>query len=170
MPTGRSCRVALLVSVLCAAPLASLIPGAAVAADADAQEVSRYALTEAGLARYTAATLELRKLAAGARIACSDATGSSLARMAAQLDATPGVKAALQRAGMTTREYLVFSFSLLQTGLAAWGLDQPGGKLPPGVSMDNVKFYRAHQAAIGKLGPVKQDECGESGDERDDAS
>ena len=31
---------------------------------------------------------------------------------------------------MTAHEYVVFSFSLLQNGLAAWAVSQPGGKLP----------------------------------------
>jgi hypothetical protein len=34
--------------------------------------------------------------------------------------------------------------------MAAWILDA-GGKLPPDISMDNVTFYRKHQAAIQKL-------------------
>jgi hypothetical protein len=58
----------------------------------------------------------------------------------------------MQSAGISSREYLVFSLSLLQNGIAAWALDQPGGKVPPGISMANVKFYRTHDAALKKLG------------------
>jgi hypothetical protein len=134
-------------------------PARAEAPDADAQEISRYALTDAGLAKYTAATQKLGKLAASVNSKCDDATSSSLSETVAKVDATPGVKAAIQSAGMTTREYIVFSMSLLQVGLAAWGLDQPGGTLAPGVSMDNVKFYRAHKAALEKLGTGKSDAC-----------
>ena len=67
---------------------------------------------------------------------------------------------------MTTREYMVFSMSLLQTGLAAWALEQPGGKLPPGVSKANVDFYKAHKAALEKLGAGSKDKCDDSGDDR----
>ncbi|MDQ1342472.1 MAG: hypothetical protein QG571_1090, partial [Pseudomonadota bacterium] len=70
----------------------------------------------------------------------------------ARLDATDGVRKAITSAGLTTREYVVFSWAVMQAGLAAWALDQPGGKLPAGVSMDNVTFYRKHAAAMEELG------------------
>ena len=82
--------------------------------------------------------------------------------MVAKLDATAGVRAAIQSAGMTTREFVVFSMSVLQAGLADWALGQPGGKLPPGVAMENVSFYRKHQAAMQTLGESsKTADCGD---------
>jgi hypothetical protein len=136
-------------------------PAHAVLPDADAQEVSRYVLTDAGLAKYTTATQKLGTLAASVNSKCDDddATSSSLSQIVAKADAAPGVKAAIQSAGMTTREYIVFSMSLLQVGIAAWVADQPGGAPPSGVSMDNVKFYRAHKAAVEKLGTGKSGGC-----------
>jgi hypothetical protein len=76
------------------------------------------------------------------------------------MDGVPGVKSALKGAGMTSREYMVLSLSLFQNGLAAWALEQPGGKLPPGVKMANVTFYRTHKAELEKLGELtKQTDC-----------
>jgi len=76
------------------------------------------------------------------------------------MDGVPEVKSALKSAGMTSREYLVFSWSVFQNGMAAWTLEQPGGKLPPGVKMANVTFYRAHEAELKKLGELtKQADC-----------
>lgn len=73
------------------------------------------------------------------------------------------MQSALKAAGMTSREYLVFSFSVFQNGMAAWALAQPGGKLPPGVKMANVNFYRAHEAELTKLGEQnKQADCDNS--------
>ena len=67
---------------------------------------------------------------------------------------------------MTTRECLVFSLSLFQSGMAAWALTQPGDTLPPGVSKDNVDFYRSHEQALKKLAPQQgSDAC----DDRDDS-
>jgi hypothetical protein len=87
---------------------------------------------------------------------------------AAKLNASPAAKAAIQSAGLTPREYVVFSFSLLQTGLGAWAADQPGGKLPPGTSKANVDFYKKHQADLKKLETFRQgDDCD---DDRDDES
>ena len=140
------------------------VPAHAAAPDAETQEISRYVLAEAGLAKYTAATQKLGKLAASLTSKCDDEAPTSLNQIVAKADAAPGVKLAIHSAGMTTREYIVFSMSLLQVGFAAWGLDQPGGKLPPGVSMDNVKFYRVHKAAIEQLGAGKQDACDDDRD------
>ncbi len=138
--------------------------------DRDTQEISRYVLTEAGLAKYSAATRNLNRLGKSAPANCEDKddeSPSSLDKFVAKVDANPAAKAAIQGAGMTTREYMVFSMSPLQTGLAAWALEQPGGKLPPGVSNANVDFYKAHKAALEKLGAGSKDKCDDSGDDRD---
>jgi hypothetical protein len=76
------------------------------------------------------------------------------------MDGVPGVKSALKGAGMTSREYLLFSWSVFQNGMAAWALDQPGGKLPPGVKMANVNFYRAHEAELKRLGELTEEMVG----------
>jgi hypothetical protein len=52
---------------------------------------------------------------------------------------------------MPPREFVVFSMSVLQAGLAAWALDQPGGTLPPEVRMENVNFFRRNQSAMDKV-------------------
>jgi hypothetical protein len=152
------------------AVVVSIAGGAARAqGDRDTQEISRYALTEAGLAKYSAATQHLNKLGNSDPSRCEDKddeSPSSLDQFVAKIDAKPAAKAAIQSAGMTTREYMVFSMSLFQTGLAAWALEQPGGKLPPGVSKANVDFYKAHKATIDKLGAEMKDKCKDSGDDR----
>jgi hypothetical protein len=136
--------------------------------DRDAKEVSSYVLSEAALAKYTRAVANLQPLMKSMAQSCDDdESAGSLSAMAARMDAVAGVKAAIQSAGMTTREYLVFSFSVFQNGLAAWALAQPGGKLPAGVQMANVSFYRAHEAAFKQLGDkTKAADC-DGGDEED---
>ena len=42
-------------------------------------------------------------------------------------------------------------------GMAAWALAQPGGKLPAGVKMANVNFYRSHEAELAKLGELTKE-------------
>jgi hypothetical protein len=56
---------------------------------------------------------------------------------------------------------------MMQNGMAAWALKQPGGKLPPGVSQANVDFYNKHETAMAELGKEKTCEA-ESGDEDSD--
>lgn len=138
----------------------------ASANEKDKREISAYALTESGLAKFAQATQNLGAVpGACARGEADDGSGDeTLDQLTARLDAIPGAKAAIQSAGMTTREYIVFMFSMVEAGLSSWAVSQPGGKLPPGVSKANVDFYKSHEAAMAALGD--QDPCGN--DEDDD--
>ena len=98
-------------------------------------------LTEAALAKYTKAVHKLHPLKEQLQQDCDrEEAPDSLNGMAAHMDAVPAVKAALKTAGMTSREYLLFSWSVFQNGMAVWALDQPGGALPPGTKTANVNF------------------------------
>jgi hypothetical protein len=145
--------------------LTLILPALATAQAGDAQEVGRYVLSNAGLAKYKQATQKLSAIGVGdcGQDDGDDSDAPSISAAAAKIDANPAARSAIQSAGMTSREFIVFGMSMLQSGLAAWGMDQPGGKLPPGVSMANVTFYRAHADEIAQLGEAAQSAC--SGDE-----
>ena len=150
--------------LIVAAAIGLAMPGMAVAED-DKREISSYVLTESGLAKFTQATQNLAAVPG----ACAeeddddDSDAQSIDQMVAKLNAKPGAQAAIQSAGMTSREYVVFMFSMLQSGMSAWALKQPGGKLPPGVSQANVDFYNTHETAMAKIG--KDESCaGDSGE------
>jgi hypothetical protein len=102
--------------LLGAVTIALLLPGFAAAQDRDTQEVQKYTLTDAGLAKYSQATKKLAALPGGD---CDDDDSQSIDDAAAKLNASPGAKTAIQSAGLTPREYVLFSFSLLHSGLAA---------------------------------------------------
>jgi hypothetical protein len=153
-----------------AASVILLVPAVSVAQgppDRDAREISSYALTDAALAKFTRATANLGDLSKTVSGNCDDDEGAgSLDENVAYINAIPGAQAAIESAGMTTREYLVFTWSLFQTGLAAWALEQPGGTLPPGVSKANVDFYRAHEQALNSLETERDsDPCSDSDEE-----
>ncbi len=151
-------------TLLAIAAFALMLPVAAHAqVDGDTQEINSYVLTDAGLARYAKAAQALgalRKQLSGDCDESDDDNPKTLDQMVALFNSHSGVKAALQGAGMTTREYIVFSMSIFQTGMASWALSQPGGKLPPGVSMANVNFYRKNEVAMSRLS-TDSDDCGE---------
>jgi hypothetical protein len=138
-------------------------------ADADTREVAAYTLTEAALTKYKQATANLGAIAE--RIACQDDDDDgeqSIAALVARIDGMPAAKAAIQSAGMTSREYIVFTFSLLTNALAGWAADQPGGQLPPGTSKANVDFLRAHEAELQALDLSAGDDCeDEDGEEEE---
>jgi hypothetical protein len=138
--------------------------------DRDTQEINSYVLTDAGLARYAKAAAAFKRLADKMPSDCDegdDSDAKTIDQMVAKMHAGPGAKAVIQAAGMTTREYFVFTMSIFQTGMASWVLTQPGGKLPPGISMANVNFYRKNEAAMSRLGgAAESNDC--NGDERED--
>jgi len=152
-------KIALAVTV--AFVLAPMAAGAQSLGDRDAKEITDYVLTDAALAKYTKAVQKLQPLKEQLQQDCDrEDAPKSLNATAARMDGLPGVKAALKSAGMTSREYMVFSLSVFQNGMAAWALEQPGGTLLPGVKMANVNFYRSHDAELKKLGELtKQADC-----------
>jgi hypothetical protein len=146
-------------------------PGTAAAQDSDSREVSAYVLTESGLAKFAQASRNLAAIPGACEEESDDDDDSddmqSIDQMVAKINVRPGAQAAIQSAGMTPREYVVFMFSMLQNGMAAWALKQPGGKLPPGTSQANVDFFNKHETAMAQIG--KEKTCGaESGDEDSD--
>ena len=145
-------------SVILLAPAVSVAQGFP---DRDAREISAYVLSEAALAKYSRASANLGDLSKQLAGNCDDSeSAGSLDASVTRINANPQAKSAIQSAGMTAREYLVFSFSLFQSGMAAWALSQPGGALPPGVSKANVDFYRSHEQALKKLEPQQgSDTC-----------
>jgi hypothetical protein len=138
--------------------LLSLPAGAQNKADSDTREINAYRLTDAALAKYAQVLHNVDAQARKAASNCDDENngdsdnGKSIDQMVTKLNATAGVRAAIQAAGMTPREFVVFSMSVFQAGMADWALSQPGGKLAPGVALENVTFYRKHQTEMKKLG------------------
>lgn len=142
--------------------LALLLPWSAFAGeDRDAQEINRYVLTEATLAKYASAVEKLRPLASQVASCEESQDAESIHAMVARIDRNPAIQGAIQSVGLTTREYVVFSLGVFQAGMAAWALDQPGGTLPPGFQQKNVDFYNAHKAAIEAIRPLDESACDE---------
>lgn len=137
----------------------------------DHREISAYALTEAGLAKFKQATEKLSAVPGACERMDEDDDGDdgsgkeSLDQMVAKLNAVPGAQAALQSAGMPTREYVIFMFSIIQSGMSAWAQSQ-NGKLPPGISQANVDFYKKHEAEMEAIG--ENDSCEKRSSEEGD--
>lgn len=157
---------------LSSALLAPLFLAAAFAATAqpkgDAAEVSAYRLNEDALLRYHAATKRLVALPGACErvdVDDEDDEAKSLDDMVAELEALPGAKAAVESAGMSPREYFLFSIALMQSGMGAWALDQ-GGKLPAGVAQANVDFFNENKDRLEAL--FEDTNCPDADDPGDD--
>lgn len=154
--------------------VASFAPGPALAqgaADQDAAEISAYALSVAGLEKYRQAMTNLAQLGEALSKNCDededqDQDDQSLDGMVAAIHGIPGAAEAIESAGMPVREYIVLTWAMGMAGFAASALDQPGGELPPGVSMANVEFFRAHGAEFQEAARlVEPYQCDDSADD-----
>jgi len=78
--------------------------------------------------------------------------GESLAAMEAGIKKLPPLANALQKNGISPREYATFTLALLQAGMAA-AFKKSGQlkTLPPGVNAENVQFVLDHEAEIQRL-------------------
>ena len=162
--------ITLWLPVLASALLAPAFSIAQEFSESDTREIATYVLNEAKLGKYAEATRNLGEITDQLPSNCDDEEDAqSLDELGARLDAIPDVRSAIESAGMTSREYVVFTFSLFQNGMAAWVLSQPGGALPEGTSMANVDFYRAHETTLQELGSLTQsDDCEDADEENED--
>ena len=76
----------------------------------------------------------------------------SISDMAAKIQKYPPMMAALQREGLSAREYAKFTMAMLQAGLAA-GFQKAGllKELPEGTNPANVKWIIENEAELAKL-------------------
>lgn len=180
-PAGRgvvSVPCSLRAAFLAACCVTVLAPASACAQDSldpDTREVSSYVMTESGLARFVQATTNLGTMAEQLAGDCDNSDEGendlSLDGQAAFISSIPGAAAAIESAGMPVREFVVFSWAVIQNTVVAWMLTQSGGVPPTGVSMANIEFYRTHEAELKRLPQLLQsDDCqnGEQSSEDED--
>jgi hypothetical protein len=133
--------------------------------DADTREVRAYTLTDASFAKYVNATHKLREVKFENCVDDDDDDAQdTIASSVARIDAVPGAKAAIQAAGLSSREYVVLAYALLENGMASYLLQTPGGKLPDGVNTANVDFVRRHSSELHQLANETEDESCEKDD------
>lgn len=134
-----------------------------------------YRLSEGTVDKVIAATQKMHalekanpKLAAAMNQEHDDASDArSIDDLASHLDAMPPVKAVLSSVGLSARDYVLTSFTLMEAG-AAYQF-QKAGKLPPSselakdVSPGNLAYVGAHQAQLQAL--QKANDASSDGDE-----
>ena len=72
--------------------------------------------------------------------------------MAAKIQKLPAMASALQREGLTPRDFAKFTLAMLQAGLAA-GLQKAGmlKQTPEGTNPANIKWILEHEAELAKF-------------------
>ncbi|MEO8194319.1 MAG: hypothetical protein ABI681_10760 [Gemmatimonadales bacterium] len=126
----------------------------APAGDPTAADISRYELTMDKMRRWTGAMKEMAK-AEGANAQAVEGINMGtdpLALSVSKMEATPVVKNALDKAGLSARDYLMIMSAYLQAGMTDAMLKaNPQAKVPEGQSTKNVEFVRAHRAELEQL-------------------
>lgn len=144
------------------AVMALSLPAAAEAqqSDADLKAVSATTLTMPRYKQYLDATVNLANAAAKnpglAEGTKDDGGGKSIAEQVKALESIPEAKAAITSTGLSTRDYVLTQWALLQTGMAYSMTQQAGASQEDmikqaGVSKANMEFYAKNEAEIKKL-------------------
>ncbi|HEU4640947.1 MAG TPA: hypothetical protein VFS44_00740 [Gemmatimonadaceae bacterium] len=177
------CRTIRSIAFTAAAVAVTAIPArshAQKAPDADMQALASYRLTESTLHKVMQAGRNLAALAKdpAARAYMEKAQqedqpeAKTIADMAKQFDGIPPMKKAITSAGLTSREYAMFTMSMLQASLAAAMMDAKGPyklkELPKGTPPENVAFVRAHKAELEKYGAEMKALSGEANEGSDE--
>ena len=136
-------------------------------------EVSNYRLTSEGLQKFLRATqalheLEDEDLEVAEQFENLDEDDVDLAQIAAAFDSEPMVKNAINGAGFTSREYVTFMFSMIQTMFTAAMLEMGGenalAQMENSVLKQNVQFFLEHQEEFEAMGEALE-EMGEDEEE-----
>jgi hypothetical protein len=119
-----------------------------------------YRLTSANLDKFIAATTALKALEdedidIEDRLDMDDPEDVDLNEIAAAFDSEPRIKGAINSAGMTSRDYVTFLFSMMQamfgSVMVQMGGEQALNDMPNGVLKDNIRFFTANQARFEAL-------------------
>ena len=122
--------------------------------------LANYRLTSANLEKFIAATNALKALEdedidIEDRLDMDDPSEVDLGEIAEAFDSEPQIKRAINGAGMTSRDYVTFLFSMMQamfgSVMVQMGGDQALNDMAPGVLKDNIRFFTQNQAAFEAL-------------------
>ena len=122
--------------------------------------LANYRLTSANLEKFVAATNALKALEdedidIEDRLNMDDPEDVNLSEIAEAFDSEPQIKRAINSAGMTSRDYVTFLFSMMQamfgSVMVQMGGEQALNDMPAGVLKDNIRFFVQNQAAFEAL-------------------
>lgn len=160
-PTLPRRRLPAIPRVLLAA-LGILLAGAPAAAQAEMPSALSdpllvdYRLTRETLDRFVAATQAMQELGDQAPD-MDDEVGEdpSIGDIVAAMDRAAPVREAIAAAGLSTREYVVFMFAMLQAMFGSIPVQMGGpnalDEMPDGVRKDNIRFFIENQEAFALL-------------------
>ncbi len=149
---------------------ASAVPdvkgGKSSAGDADMRELEAYRLSMSDVKKWGAASANLARVAEKIRAEDPNADddreeltpNATFDDMAASIERVPGAGDAIEDAGLSTHEFVIISWALVQASVADYaatqGADVKELAAKAHIHPDNVTFVREHRAEIEKLRPT----------------
>ena len=123
-------------------------------------EVASYRMTTPALEQFVRATNALKELEdedirMEDHLDVDDPSELSVERIAAAFDSEPRVRAAIEGAGMSSREYVTFLMSMIQTVMGSvmvqMGGEQALADMPDSVLKHNIQFFLDNQSVFESL-------------------
>jgi hypothetical protein len=157
--------------------MALTLPAATQAqqSDADLQAVAATTLTMPKYQQYLDATVNLANVAVKDPEIASGMKGSaekSIAEQVKTLESNPQVRGAITATGLTTRDYVLTQWALIQAGMAyamtkGTGATQDDMIKKAGVSKANFDFYAQNEAEIDRRAKEAQGRAPKLPDDED---
>ena len=122
--------------------------------------IANYRLTSGNLAKFMGAmqalqALEDEDIDLEDRFDMDDAEDINVGDIAAAFDSEPRIKGAINGAGLSSREFVTFLFSMMQAMFGSiavqMGGEQALNDMPNGVLKDNIRFFLDNQDAFAAL-------------------
>jgi hypothetical protein len=122
--------------------------------------LQNYRLTSDNLDKFLRATTALKSLEGEDidledRLNMDNPEDVDLSEIATAFDSEPRIKNAINGAGMSSRDYVTFLFSMMQamfgSMMVQMGGEQALNDMPNGVLKDNIRFFTENQAAFAAL-------------------
>jgi hypothetical protein len=161
--------------VLLTLTLATSLPLAAAGRKADANDpdlkaLAAYRLEMSNVKKVGAAMKEFEALSEKdpSLAKTANVNAKTLDETVKKIEAEPRAMAVLKRNGLSARDYVMTTMTLMTAGMVA-AFEKAGTKmngLPPGVSQANVDFVKAHEKEIQALTPERK--AKKNGDESAD--
>ena len=129
--------------------------------------LANYRLTDANLTRFVAAMRALQELedeniGMEDRLNLDDSDQVNIGEIAAAFDSEPRVKSAINGAGLSSREFVTFLFSMMQAMFGSIAVQMGGEEalddMPDGVLKQNIRFFLENQDAFAQLDMGDNDE------------
>lgn len=129
--------------------------------------LANYRLTDANLAKFVAAMRALKELEGENidmedQLDFDDSEQVDIGEIAAAFDSEPRVKGAINGAGLSSREFVTFLFSMMQAMFGSIAVQMGGDEalddMPDGVLKQNIRFFLDNQDAFAQLDMGDNDE------------